>query len=166
MDREITGKIGIRLDEGQENSKALIQGFLDYVTEQVLKTGFSDPIVDDMGMLLDLYSCNCNQSGQDKDIFYANIFVELITCFEDLNEDKCTIVLDKSFSSIKKCSIKRSENIISLVPSDDNKENMITLFNYINKKFVKKKDHDNKKYRKQNAKLVRRNKNGNRNYDS
>lgn len=152
MGIEIMRKIGRKLDEGQEKCEALINGFLDYMIEQVLKTDCSDPLVDDMGFLLDLYSCHCNNSKQAKDNFYADILVNFMTCFEDLNEDENRILLDASnlFSDKRRntINIEKSENGISFMPSDDNKENMITLFNYINKEFVKKNEHGKEKYKK------------------
>ncbi len=152
MNIEIMGKIGERLDEGQEKNEALINGFLDYIIGQVLKTDCSEPLVDDMGFLLDLYSRHCNCPEETKDKFYADILVNFMNCFEDLNEDENRILLDVSnlFSDKRRntINIEKSENGISFIPSDDNKENMITLFNYINKEFVKKNEHGKAKYKK------------------
>ncbi len=149
MNIEIMGKIGKRLDEGQEKNEALINGFLDYIIGQVLKTDCSEPLVDDMGFLLDLYSRHCNCPEETKDRFYADILVNFIECFGEINDYESTIslnsFLDKNRNSIH---IEKSENTISFTPSNDNKENMIALFNYINEEFVKKNKHGNTKCKK------------------
>lgn len=152
MNIEIMGKIGRRLDEGQEKNEALINGFLEYMIDQVLKTDCSEPLVNDMGFLLDLYSRHCNCPEETKDRFYTNIIVNFMTCFDEINDYESKILLDTSnfFSNKHKNSIhiEKSENTISFTPSDDNKENMISLFNYINREFVKKNKHGNTKYKR------------------